>query len=127
MSPLSHPRTFGELLFDIRQQKRVSQAAASQRIGISNGYLSELENNKRPAPAQKTVEKIAAGLGLTEAQKDELMVLAIAERCALDIPKHVSHEARDLLICFHRCAPHLDHQTLLSIRDSLKKATPLAW
>lgn len=127
MRALSLPCTFGELLFDIRQQLGMSQSAASQRIGISNGYLSELENNKRPAPAQKTVEKIATGLGLTEAQKDELTLLANAERCSLDIPKHVSHEARDLLICFHRCAPHLDHQTLLSIRDSLKKATPLAW
>ncbi|KGG84849.1 helix-turn-helix domain-containing protein [Comamonas thiooxydans] len=127
MGPISRPRTFAELLFDIRQQKGVSQAAASQLIGISNGYLSELENNKRSVPTQKTIEKIATGLGLTKAQKDELTALANAERFALDIPQHVSHEAKDLLICFHRCAPHLDHQTLLSIRDSLRKATPLAW
>jgi len=111
------------MLYCIRQELGMSQAVAANLIEISIGYLSEIENGKRPTPSQKTILKIATGLALTGKKKTDFLSLATAERMAAHLGKTLPPETLDLMIYLQVWAPHIDRQTLKEIRQRLYEAT----
>lgn len=115
--------TFGAMLYQIRQRKRMSVAEASNHSGISAGYFSELENSKRKAPRRPIILKIAAGLNLSQFQTELLMRLADEDRCAHQISQPLSPELRSLIFRICQSAPELDQtatQALHAHLDSLR-------
>lgn len=123
MSVSKPPSSVGEMLYCIRQELGISQATAANLIEISIGYLSEIENGKRPTPSQKTILKIATGLALSDKKKTDLLSLATAERITAHLRKTLPPETIDLMIFFQVWAPHIDRQTLNEIRQRLFEAT----
>ncbi|WP_268904724.1 helix-turn-helix domain-containing protein [Comamonas suwonensis] len=111
------------MLYCIRQELGMSQAAAANLIEISIGYLSEIENGKRPTPSQKTILKIATGLALSGKKKTDFLSLATAERITAHLGKTLPPETIDLMIYLQVWAPHIDSQTLNEIRQRLYEAT----
>lgn len=70
----------GDRLKYLRTKDECStQMEFSKKIGISNSYLSDLENNRK-SPSLKTVSKIAERLGITT---DELLYGSTAEQMLL--------------------------------------------
>ena len=65
--------TIGPYLKNVRKQKNLTLRAVEERTGISNAYLSQLENNKISFPSPKFLNKLAA---LYEVSYEQLMKLA---------------------------------------------------
>ena len=63
----------GTYLKRIRKQKNLTLRAVEEKTGISNAYLSQLENNKISFPSPKFLDKLAM---LYELPYDQLMKLA---------------------------------------------------
>lgn len=51
------------LIKEIRMKKGITQEELSRRTGITQNYLSELENNRKKNPSFETVLKISLALG----------------------------------------------------------------
>jgi len=49
----------------IRLQKNITLRQLSSISGVSNGYISDLENGKETNPTMAVLEKIANALGVT--------------------------------------------------------------
>lgn len=52
-------RNLGQYLKQIRRERRLTLRAVQQKTGISNAYLSQLENNKAANPSPKILQKLA--------------------------------------------------------------------
>ena len=88
---------FGKTLQRIRREKRVTQSALAEAIGMDPGYLSRLENDKFDyKPSRETVEKISKELECTQAEYAEL--LAEAGRIDREVEKvaHLTNERPEL-------------------------------
>ena len=63
--------TIGEIIKEYREQNKLSQRQFAQKSGVSNGYISMLEEGRNPktnepiVPALATYAKIAKALGIT--------------------------------------------------------------
>ncbi|WP_407716319.1 helix-turn-helix domain-containing protein [Comamonas testosteroni] len=108
------------MLYDIRRQKGMSIAQASSQIGISTGYLSELENCKRNVPRHQTVLKITVGLHLSTSQQEELIRLADLERSTDLFAKNLTPELRSLILSIRAHAPSLDREATRSLHAYLE-------
>ena len=71
---ISH--TFGTFIKEKRQQSDISLRKFADQIGISPVYLSNLENDRMPAPKDDVVSNIARQLHLNEADTAMLYDLA---------------------------------------------------
>ncbi len=65
--------SFGKTIRDLRKARGVSQRELAERAGIDFTYLSKIENDRMPPPAERTIQSMAEILG---ADSDELIRLA---------------------------------------------------
>jgi len=68
---------FGKALKVARKKRGLTQRKLSSKIGISVGYLCDIEQDKKLAPKLKLVEKIEDALVITD---NHLLLLASKER-----------------------------------------------
>lgn len=59
-------RSFGQLLIEVRSQKRMKLREISEFTGLSISYLSDLEHERKRAPESEIVAKIEKCLGITD-------------------------------------------------------------
>lgn len=50
---------FGELLKNIRKEKRISQRKLGEMVGIDFTYISKIENGTQAPPSEEVIRKIA--------------------------------------------------------------------
>lgn len=55
---------FGNIVRNIRKDKKLSLKEVAENGGLSHPYLSQIENNKRNAPKPDMVKKLAKGLNV---------------------------------------------------------------
>lgn len=67
---------FADRLRAARERAGLSQSALARLAGIDASYLNRLERAEREPPKQPTAQALAAGLGLNNAEADELLVAA---------------------------------------------------
>ncbi len=68
--------TFGDKLKELRMREKLSLRELASRVGLSAGYISQLENNKQSIsglPSEDNISKIAKVLN---ADETELALLA---------------------------------------------------
>ncbi|MBK9246559.1 MAG: helix-turn-helix domain-containing protein [Ignavibacteria bacterium] len=73
---MDHEKTFGERMKELRIREKLSLRDLATRVGLSAGYLSQLENNKLSIsgfPSEENISKIASVLN---ADETELALLA---------------------------------------------------
>ncbi len=73
---MEHEITFGERMKELRLREKFSLRDLAARVGLSAGYLSQLENNKLSIsgfPSEENISKIASVLNGDET---ELALLA---------------------------------------------------
>ena len=67
---------FGEYIKSKRIKKNITQTKAAKMFGISLSYLSGIERNLRPAPANDIADKMADVLELNRKERIQLNDLA---------------------------------------------------
>ena len=68
--------TFGSLLRQLREEKRLRQADIANAIGVSTVYICDIEKDRRNPPSYKKLQLIAGKLELTEEKTAELFDMA---------------------------------------------------
>lgn len=56
---------FGERLRELRRQAGLSQTKLANRVGVSNGYICDLERGRRGVPTGPILQRIAQALGVS--------------------------------------------------------------
>ena len=80
---------FGKTLKEYRNKAEIGLRDFAGRVGISPGYLSDLENEKVAPPSEKLILEMAKTLGI---EKDVL--LKAAEKVDPEVSEYVAHEPR---------------------------------
>jgi transcriptional regulator with XRE-family HTH domain len=80
---------FGKILRDSRLKARLGLREVAGRVGISPGYLSDLENEKVPPPSERVILDMAEVLGV---DKGEL--LSAASKVDPELSEYVAHEPK---------------------------------
>jgi transcriptional regulator with XRE-family HTH domain len=80
---------FGKILKENRISSGIGLRELAGRVGISAGYLSDLENEKVAPPSEKLILEMAKVLGI---EKNEL--LKAAEKVDPEVAKYVAQEPR---------------------------------
>ena len=80
---------FGKILKENRLKARMGLRELAGRVGISPGYLSDLENEKVPPPSEKVILDMAFTLGV---EKGEL--LKAASKVDPELSEYVAQEPR---------------------------------
>ena|SRR5215217_2639093 len=65
--------SFGDRIRQLRKNQDLTLRELAEQVGIDFTYLSKIENNRGPAPAEATIRRLAEVLG---ADADELILLA---------------------------------------------------
>ena len=73
---------FGKNLKRLREKRKVSKVKLSKRIGTSDAYLRQIENQDYKPPTFSVCEKISNELSLTDTEKKQLFESAFLERIA---------------------------------------------
>lgn len=80
---------FGRIIKENRLKARVGLREFAARVGISPGYLSDLENEKVPPPSEKVILDMAFVLGL-----DRSELLAAASKVDPELSEYLAQEPR---------------------------------
>ena len=64
---LSEPEKLGKNLKNIRTEKDISQGDIARLLGVSRGFVSNIENGKTN-PTLSTISRIADAIGVTTDQ-----------------------------------------------------------
>ncbi len=73
-------KTFGELLRDFRQRRRLTQQDLADRLGLSSPYIAQMESGFKPPPPHILVDKMMSILQLTPDEKRGFQEFAEKER-----------------------------------------------
>lgn len=90
--------TFGAFISTRRKEAKLNLRDTAKHLGISNGYLCDIEQGRRPAPEGAFVERISSFLELDKQEHEMLLDLAADSRQTVpaDLPDYISGlEARN--------------------------------
>jgi len=73
-------KTFGELLRDYRQRRKLTQQDLADRLGLSSPYIAQMESGFKPPPPNVLVDKILVILQLSFDEKRRFQEFAEKER-----------------------------------------------
>ena len=99
-------RRFGTVVRELREEKGFGLRQFAKMIGVSATYLSKIERDELPPPAEDRVKEIAR---LLDQDPDEL--LALAGKVASDLSAIIRNQPRELA-AFLRTASELSGQYL---------------
>ena len=109
-------KSFGALVRREREGKEIGLREMAKKIGVSPTYLSKVERDEFPPPAEDKVRKIAGVLGL---DADEL--LALAGRVASDLTDIIRERPREMAD-FLRAAKGLTAEDMARLARQAQKA-----
>ncbi len=121
--------TVGDRIREIREELRITQDQLAERSGLSKGFLSDVENNKRNIGSQNLL-KIANVLG---ASVDYLLRGEVTEPSSTEpvvIPPELSQAAEELELSYAATIELLEaHRSVVARRSnrSLKRFTVEDW
>ena len=72
--------TFGAFISTRRKEAKLNLRDTAKHLGISNGYLCDIEQGRRPAPEGAFVERISSFLELDKQEHEMLLDLAADSR-----------------------------------------------
>jgi transcriptional regulator with XRE-family HTH domain len=107
---------FGAFIRRKREAKGIGLREMAKKIGVSPTYLSKVERDEFPPPAEDKVRKIAGILG---EDADEL--LALAGRVASDLTEIIREQPREMAD-FLRAARGLTAEDMTRLARAAQKA-----
>ena len=119
----------GDRIREIRKELRITQGQLAQRAGLSKGFLSDVENNKRNIGSQNLL-KVANVLG---ASVDYLLSGEVGDTSTLQpvvIPPELSQAAEELELSYRGTVELLEaHRSVVARRSrkGLRKFSVEDW
>ena len=77
---------FGKMLHKARKAKRITLRSLGEYVGLSVGYLSDIEHNRKNPPKLEKVEKIEEALGIFDGS-----LVRLASVLRRKVPKDLSN------------------------------------
>lgn len=114
-------RSFGELMYQHRTRLGVSQRNIARAAGMSESYLSELENCKRIAPPHSTAMRIAEALKLSPVEANFLSGIAESERGAQFHDRHLPPQIQQLMAMLRFSGDRLPADVLNLLKEKLQE------
>jgi HTH-type transcriptional regulator, competence development regulator len=105
---------FGATIRALREEKRIGLRQFARMLGVSATYLSKIEREEMPPPAEDRVKEIA---WLLDQDADEL--LALAGKVASDLNEIIRNQPREMA-AFLRTASGLSGQELERLTERAK-------
>lgn len=90
--------TFGSYVREKRMEREMSLRTLAQRLELSPVYMSNIENNLKPAPSQAKLDKLVEIFMLDKKDTELLWDLAAKSRkqkVSVDLPEYIM--ARDIV------------------------------
>ena len=107
---------FGAAVRRLREERRIGLRQFARMIGVSATYLSKIERDELPPPAEERVKEIAR---LLDQDPDEL--LALGGKVASDLDEIIRRHPREMA-SFLRTARGLSGQELKRLTEQAAKA-----
>ena len=85
-------QTFGSFVREKRQSLGLSLRTLAAKLDLSPVYLSNIENDRRPAPARAYLERLEQELHLSRAETEQMLDLAAKSqnnRVSADLPDYI--------------------------------------
>lgn len=118
MTPLTPPeKSFGQVLREGRKAQGISLRKFAQAVDLSATYLSKIERDEMPPPAEDTIKRIAKALDYDE---DEL--LALAGKVSTEL-KDIILEQPNPIADFLRTIKGCSGEEIRRFTENLKKGT----
>lgn len=111
MTPLS----FGATIRALREAQKISLRKFAEKVDISPTYLSKIERDEFPPPAEDVVRKFADALN-----QDHDELLALAGRVSSDLPEIIRERPRELAT-FLRSASDLSPEEMAKLTRYLER------
>lgn len=98
--------TLGEIITQYRNEHKMSQREFARRCGMSNSYLSMLEQNRNYKNGQPIIPSLVTIKAVSDAMARPLGEVLEAmgdEPLSLEADSDISENERELLRCFRAC------------------------
>ena len=85
-------QTFGSFVREKRQSIGLSLRTLAAKLDLSPVYLSNIENDRRPAPTRAYLERLEQELHLNKAETEQMLDLAAKSqnnRLSADLPDYI--------------------------------------
>jgi len=86
--------TFGAFIRDKRQRRNITLRQLVELLDLSPVHLSNIENNRRPAPKDEVLKRIIGVLRLNKQEQEEMYELAAKSKdiptVPGDLPEYIS-------------------------------------
>lgn len=102
-------QTFGAFVRQKRMEQGLSLRRLAARLGLSPVYMSNIETDRKPAPSQENLDKLAEELHLSKADRELFLDLAAASqkmKVPADLPEYIME--RDIVRTALRTAKEVD-------------------
>ena len=102
-------QTFGAFVRQKRMEQGLSLRGLAARLGLSPVYMSNIETDRKPAPSQENLDKLAEELHLSKADRELFLDLAAAShkmKVPADLPEYIME--RDIVRAALRTAKEVD-------------------
>ena len=102
-------QTFGTFVRQKRMEQGLSLRRLAARLGLSPVYMSNIETDRKPAPSQENLDKLAEELHLSKADRELFLDLAAAShkmKVPADLPEYIME--RDIVRTALRTAKEVD-------------------
>jgi transcriptional regulator with XRE-family HTH domain len=111
-------RRFGATVRRLREEKRIGLRPFARSIGVSATYLSKIERDELPPPAEGRIQQIAR---LLDQDPDEL--LALAGKVASDLHAIIQERPREMA-SFLRTARGLGPEEIRRLEAQARRRKP---
>ena len=110
--------TFGAFISTRRKEAKLNLRDTAKHLGISNGYLCDIEQGRRPAPEGAFVERISSFLELDKQEHEMLLDLAADSRQTVpaDLPDYIRQH--DIVRAALRVAKEVDAMVIIGDKQS---------
>lgn len=102
-------QTFGAFVRQKRMEQGLSLRRLAARLGLSPVYMSNIETDRKPAPSQENLDKLAEELRLSKPDLELFLDLAAASqkmKVPADLPEYIME--RDIVRAALRTAKEVD-------------------
>ncbi len=85
-------QTFGSYVREKRMARGLSLRGLAAKLEVSPVYMSNMENDRRPAPTKEKMDRLIEILGLCQADTELLLDLAAkskTQRVSADLPEYI--------------------------------------
>ncbi len=115
--------TIGERIKEVRESQRLTQDDLATKSGLSKGFLSDLENNKRGVSSENLL-RIANALGATLDYLARGAVTSMERPKPIEIPHELSVAAEQLNLTYAETLEILDAYNSIIARRSNRQQEP---